>query len=387
MSELTVPQIDFSPLGQLPDIYRKAQDDANVKQTLANLGQGGQLDPMALIRSGNLSLAQLGVSALNRQQDQARQAQLDARQAERDKIGDQHWGASFELQKRSADRRDETPLDQANRRIEVLKANNIDPNSPEGRTYTISGEFTDPNLPKVLTPGSSVVRPGNGEVIVDNAAKASLDDDTTDLLARRTLQGDTRALVGLGRGAQGAENLVKVQKRAAEIAKQNGIEAPDILNNVAVQAGRMSESRTVGTKSANFGIAEKAMEESLPIALDASKNVPRTAYPIINQLILSGRTAVGDPSVKKFLIATDTAAKDYARTINPSGTTRESDIAYARKILAGADGPEAYEAALQQLKTEAGVTKRAITRQKDEIQSRGRNEDHSSDKADPLGIR
>ena len=378
MAELTVPRIDFSILGELPQVYQQSRADAVRRRTLANLGQGSQADADTLLKSGDLSLAQLGINLRNRQEDQARQAQLDARALKNDEFSHGIQSAQLELSRRAADRKDETPLDQVNRRVEVLKANGINPASPEGKTYALTGEFTDPNLPKVLSPGSSVVRPGSGEVIVDNATKASLDDDTADLLARRTLQGDTRALVGLGRGAQGAENLVKVQKRAAEIAKENGIEAPDILNNAAVQAGRMSESRTLGTKSANFGVAEKAMEESLPIALEASKNVSRTAFPVVNQLVLAGRTNVGDPAVKKFLIATDTAAKDYARTINPNGATRESDIAYARKILSTADGPEAYAAALQQLKTEAGVTKRAILRQKEEVQSRGRSETHNT---------
>jgi hypothetical protein len=116
------------------------------------------------------------------------------------------------------------------------------------------------------------------------------------------------------------------------------------------------------------------MEESLPIALEASKNVPRTQWRAMTELIQKGQTQINDPQLKKFLIATDTAAKDYARTINPSGQTRESDIAYARKLISTADSPEAYEAALSQLKVEAGVTKRAIQRQKDELKSQGKSE-------------
>lgn len=107
MAELTVPEVDFSGLAKLPQIYKQTQADALRQQTLANLGQGGQADANALLRSGDLSLAQLGINLRNRQEDQARQAQLDARQAARDKIADQHWSASLELQKRAADRADE----------------------------------------------------------------------------------------------------------------------------------------------------------------------------------------------------------------------------------------------------------------------------------------
>ena len=71
MAELTVPRVDFSPLGDLPDIYRKSQEDAKVRQTLASLGQGGAVDAQTLLKSGVLSLAQLGASMHNREADNA----------------------------------------------------------------------------------------------------------------------------------------------------------------------------------------------------------------------------------------------------------------------------------------------------------------------------
>lgn len=84
MSELTVPQVDFSSLGQLPAIWKQGQQDAMRQQTLASLGQGGAVDANTLLRSGDLSLAQLGIGLQNRQADdawrrqQAEQAQKNA---------------------------------------------------------------------------------------------------------------------------------------------------------------------------------------------------------------------------------------------------------------------------------------------------------------------
>jgi energy-converting hydrogenase A subunit M len=62
--------LDFSSLAQLPQIYKQAQADAIRRQTLADLGQGGQIDPMRLIRSGDADLAKIGIDFMNRQQDQ-----------------------------------------------------------------------------------------------------------------------------------------------------------------------------------------------------------------------------------------------------------------------------------------------------------------------------
>lgn len=68
MAELTVPRVDFSSLGDLPDVYRNARTQATREMTLANLGRDGNVNydaaAAALLRGGDLSgglqLAQLG---------------------------------------------------------------------------------------------------------------------------------------------------------------------------------------------------------------------------------------------------------------------------------------------------------------------------------------
>lgn len=67
MAELTVPRVDFSTLGDLPQVYRDAQIQGARKQTLANLGQGDwsiEQGVKALAGAGDLqgavSLATIG---------------------------------------------------------------------------------------------------------------------------------------------------------------------------------------------------------------------------------------------------------------------------------------------------------------------------------------
>jgi hypothetical protein len=68
MAELTVPRVDFSSLGDLPDVYRNARTQATREMTLANLAQGGNVNyeqaAASLLRGGDLAggmqLAQLG---------------------------------------------------------------------------------------------------------------------------------------------------------------------------------------------------------------------------------------------------------------------------------------------------------------------------------------
>jgi len=141
MPELTVPQIDFSSLGQLPQIYKQAQADNLRQQTLASLGQGGQADAQALLKSGDLSLAQLGIGLQTRQQEQERQARQDA-------INQQHWDQSFKLQQANAARSQanadrEWNYDPTEERLAQAKAAGVDPNSPEGRQFILSGSLPE----------------------------------------------------------------------------------------------------------------------------------------------------------------------------------------------------------------------------------------------------
>ena len=99
-SELTVPRIDFSSLGELPQLYRQNQADAMRRQTLASLGQGGTADAAALMKSGDLSLAQLGMTMQQRQAEDAwrrEEAVRSQRNADR----------SHGLQARAANRADD----------------------------------------------------------------------------------------------------------------------------------------------------------------------------------------------------------------------------------------------------------------------------------------
>lgn len=135
MAELTLPNVDFSILGQLPQIYRQGQMRAREDQALASLGQGGNVDPNALIQSGNLDLAKLGLNLKQQQEETARQAARDA-------IGDKRWNAEYALRQRQlTNNEDYTPEELDKRRVTQLTAAGADPASPAGQAYRISGEW------------------------------------------------------------------------------------------------------------------------------------------------------------------------------------------------------------------------------------------------------
>ncbi len=144
MAELLNPNVDFSSLGQLPAVYQKAQQDQMRQQTLASLGQGGPADANALLRSGDLSLAQLGINLQNKQGEDAWRREEAARSQ---KNADRSYG----LQARAAARADEGPVEQAGYRAQVAQKYGIDTNTPEGRAFVITGK-----LPETLAGGGEV---------------------------------------------------------------------------------------------------------------------------------------------------------------------------------------------------------------------------------------
>ena len=99
--------LDFSSLANLGQVYKQAAADTARRETLAQLGNGDKIDPRVLLSSGDMSLANLGVQIQNRQEDQARQAQQDARQLERDKVTDANSAAYLRIAQQNAARANE----------------------------------------------------------------------------------------------------------------------------------------------------------------------------------------------------------------------------------------------------------------------------------------
>ncbi len=138
MAELTLPAMNFTALGQLPAVYQKAQADELRKQTLANLGQGGQADATALLKSGDMSLAQLGIGLQNRQADDAWRREESARSQ---KNADRSYG----LQVGAAARANEGPEEKAGQRAKAASSYGIQPGTPEFKSYVLTGALPEAN--------------------------------------------------------------------------------------------------------------------------------------------------------------------------------------------------------------------------------------------------
>lgn len=119
----------------------------SVRQQLAQTLQGGgKIDPQTMIGLASNPWATPGQT-----QAVTHVADMQERQA-RQGVEDQHWQASYGLQKQAAaraaqaaERANMTPLEQAQERLPVLQRYGISPDSSEGRTFLVTGRLPDPN--------------------------------------------------------------------------------------------------------------------------------------------------------------------------------------------------------------------------------------------------
>jgi hypothetical protein len=414
MAELTVPQVDFSSLGQLPQIYKQAQADNLRQQTLANLGQGGAVDANTLFKSGDLSLAQLGINLRNRQEDQAHSAA-------REGVADAHQKFMENIALRQANRADDKtpagfiadpnnkggyipipggpadpaylsgiaqakdPLATPSGRASVAKQYGVDPQSAEGRQFIINGK-----LPDMTAPNNYEVNPDYGKVegapklrpitggpadpsVIASDAEAKqgggLGEGAVEIAARRANAGDFGGLVNVGKGAQGSKNLERIWNKSAEILqKEEGLSPADAAKRVsqasqvfkASQVGQSAEARTGATREANLNLILKATDAAIPAALEASDKVARTGWVPVNKIIQGGEVMSSNPDLKRFGMANLQLAEHWARAMNPTGVMRESDRDKALAFLSTADSKDTYRAAVDQLRTQ-------ITRERDAV--------------------
>ena len=137
----TPQSLDFSSLANLGQVYKQANQDANRQATLAQLGQGDKIDPRVLLASGDLSLANLGVTLQNQQTQGERDARDFAFRQEEAKRAQQNADRSYGLQARAASRADEGPVEKAAARARVAGQYGIQQGTPEFKAFVLTGEL------------------------------------------------------------------------------------------------------------------------------------------------------------------------------------------------------------------------------------------------------
>ena len=374
---LQIPQMgavsggaDFAPLGQLGNIYAKARQDEADKAALAAFQQTG--DPKALMASGNMSLAQLGINAQNHL-DTLRQQGIENKRADinlginqgRAKREETDWNKTPD---QFATNPDGTIRDLYAEAAAAAKAKAAAAAIPEG--YEANPDYGKvEGVPKLRAVTGGPTDPGVIATAAEAKTGGGMGDGAVELAARRLKEGDLSALTNIGRGAQASHDLGRIQNRMADIlVKEDGLSLADAAKKVsasvqafkASQTGQSAEARTGATREANLNLILKATDAAIPAALDASDKVDRTGWVPLNRIIQKGQLATSDPDLMKFGMANLQLAEHWARAMNPTGVMRESDRDKALEFLGTATSKDTYRGLVEQLRTQ-------ITRERDAV--------------------
>lgn len=223
---------------------------------------------------------------------------------------------------------------------------------PTGMRLNKKGELE--NIPGFVDSKQAQVKAG--------LAGSTMDDETAEFLADRVAMGDTKALVGLGRGAQGAENLAKINSIVARKAREGAPvsdAARTILQNAAQQQGLIAAERTQANIMAKLSVYGRTAFNATDIALDLSKEVPRTSFQPINKVLNAARTKTGDPKIVALGQALMTLTNEYARAIGGGhGTVHDKEAAERR--LSEAQSHDQLEAVINVMRKEILAEERAM---------------------------
>jgi hypothetical protein len=187
----------------------------------------------------------------------------------------------------------------------------------------------------------------------------SFDPQVLSAMADQALAGDKSVFTNLGRGAQGAKNIIALRTAMNNKMLENGWSGKDIAAKNAEFIGMTSGQRTLGTRTANIEMAGTEFANMLPLAREASNLVPRSGFLPFGKANVMFDEQTNDPALRQFAAANNSLVNVYARAISPSGQPTISDKDHAREMLSTAFDQKSYNATLDQLEREISAARKS----------------------------
>lgn len=228
--------------------------------------------------------------------------------------------------------------------------------SPGAKLFDVN--TIDPATGQAMQIGQAETRPRQGATGPD--AEAALDAKTLDFMAKMALAGDTSVYQNLGRGMQGARNLVALRKRVAEMATGEAKMTPqDTAMAIAEFQGQKAAQRTLGNRSATFGMAQNEAMQMADLVTQTSAAFPRSDFPVLNKALQAFETGTGDVNTVRFGAALNSFINAYARAISPTGQPTINDKEHAREMLSKAQSHAQVVGVIDLMKAEMDAAGKA----------------------------
>lgn len=189
---------------------------------------------------------------------------------------------------------------------------------------------------------------------------AKLDKETLQYMAQQYVAApDQSMFTNLGRGAQGAGNVIALRRAIQEEAKAQGLSPAEMAAKGIAVGGEKAAARTAGTKATNVDLAASEAQKTMGIAQELSNKLPRTEFVPANRAIQAWQTNTGNPDVIAFGAALNTVVNAYARAISPSGTPTVSDKEHARQMLSTANTKDQFDSVMRVMQQEMAAARQA----------------------------
>lgn len=180
-----------------------------------------------------------------------------------------------------------------------------------------------------------------------------------DDMAEQYLAGDKSVFQNLGRGVQGAANIVALREKISSLMQEKGISAEDQAMRMAEFGGLAAAERKLGTTQATIAIGRAELEPLIPQALAASAALPRSEYPSANSVLQAYERGSGDPRVRRLAIALQAVKGAYTQVLTRGGQSTDAARATADELFATKDSEEVIKAAMEQVQREAAAVGQA----------------------------
>jgi hypothetical protein len=178
------------------------------------------------------------------------------------------------------------------------------------------------------------------------------DNDTIKVMADAIQSGNPNVLTNLGAGAQKAENVAKVWNEIAHRVVANGGTGADLNAARANFTAQMGAAKSQAIRAANVEANIEEARQTFPLALEASKAVPRTQFVPLNRAMQMVQAGTSSPELKKFVTANAGVVTAYSQAMARAGVATVDGRHAAESLLSTADSQEAYQAVLGQMEKE-----------------------------------
>jgi hypothetical protein len=177
----------------------------------------------------------------------------------------------------------------------------------------------------------------------------ALSPDAVKVAVEQYRSGDSTAAQGYARNAN---MKAAFQNELAKQLKEEGKSGKDQAAAIAEFQGIKAGQRSLGTRTAQAGMAVAEARRMIPLALDASEKATRTGMKSLNEVEQAVQRGTASPELRRFVAANNSLINVYARAINPTGVPTVSDKEHARDVLSVAFSKGDYKAAVEQLQKE-----------------------------------